>query len=255
MTHQTILDGIDDPELAERLLSRRDALKRGGHLGAIVAAASVPVALAAVARGAFGQGVPGAIVEVLNFALTLEYLESEFYTRGLAAAGLIPSADRPVFQQIAKHEAAHVAFLQATLGPAALPKPAFDFTARGAFGDVLLSYATFRMVAQAFEDTGVRAYKGQAGNLMSSPDVLAAALRIHSVEARHAAEIRRLRGQPAWIRGTETDSSRLAPFYVGEGNLLQAGIDLEGGEANADAFDEPLTRSQVLAIVGPFIAA
>ena len=255
MTHQTILDAIDDPELTARLVSRRDALRRGSHLGALLATASVPVALAAVARSAFSQGLPQAVVQVLNFALTLEYLESEFYTRGLAAAGLIPGADRAVFQQIAKHEAAHVAFLEATLGAAAVPKPTFDFTARGAFADVLLSYGTFRMVAQAFEDTGVRAYKGQAANLMASPAVLGAALQIHSVEARHAAEIRRIRGQSAWIRGTDADSSRLAPFYAGEGNLLQAGIDLEGGDANTEAFDEPLSRDQVLAIVGPFIAA
>jgi rubrerythrin len=50
-------------------------------------------------------------------------------------------------------------------------------------------------LAQAFEDTGVRAYKGQAANLMSKPDLLTAALQIHSVEARHASEVRRLRGQ------------------------------------------------------------
>jgi rubrerythrin len=56
-------------------------------------------------------------------------------------------------------------------------------------------YQQFLALAQAFEDTGVRAYKGQAANLMSKPDLLTAALQIHSVEARHASEVRRLRGQ------------------------------------------------------------
>ena len=255
MTQRTILDAIDDPELSGRLVDRRDALARSGRLAAILAVGSVPVALAAVARSAFGQGIPQSVAEVLNFALTLEYLESEFYTRGLAAGTLIPSADRAVFQQIAKHEAAHVAFLQGTLGPAAIAKPTFDLTARGAFGDVLLSYTTFKALAQAFEDTGVRAYKGQAAGLMASPAVLGAALQIHSVEARHAAEVRRLRGQRAWITGNESDSARLARFYAGEGNLLQAGIDLEGGDADTEAFDEPLTRDQVLGLIGTFIVA
>jgi rubrerythrin len=256
MTGRLIAGSLDDPQLAERLVSRRDALVgAGGRLGALVAAASVPLALAAVARTAFAQGLPQAVVGVLNFALTLEYLEADFYTRGLAAPGLIPSPDRPVFQQIARHEAAHVAFLQTTLGAAAAPKPGFDFTARGAFGDVFSSYATFRMLAQAFEDTGVRAYKGQVEGLMASPDVLGAALRIHSVEARHAAEVRRLRGERAWISGDDTDEVRLARFYAGEGNLFQGGIDLPAGDANTEAFDEPLTREQVLGLVLPFIIA
>ncbi len=256
MTDGLVPASLDDPQLAGRLVSRRDALvSAGGRLGALVAAASVPVALAAVARTAFAQGLPQAVVGVLNFALTLEYLEADFYARGLAVPGLIPAADRAVFQQIARHENAHVAFLQATLGAAAAPKPGFDFTARGAFGDVFSSYATFRMLAQAFEDTGVRAYKGQVENLMASPDLLGAALRIHSVEARHAAEVRRLRGERAWISGNDTDELRLGRFYAGEENLHQAGIDLAAGDANTEAFDEPLTREQVLGLVLPFIVA
>jgi hypothetical protein len=54
-------------------------------------------------------------------------------------------------------------------------------------------------VSHAFEDTGVRGYKGQAGNLKSSDEILTVALQIHSVKARHAAEVRLIRGQPAWI--------------------------------------------------------
>ena len=264
MTQRTILDAIDDPELSGRLVDRRDALARSGRLAAILAVGSVPVALAAVARSAFGQGIPQSVAEVLNFALTLEYLESEFYTRGLAAGTLIPSADRAVFQQIAKHEAAHVAFLQGTLGPAAIAKPTFDLTARGAFGDVLLSYTTFKALAQAFEDTGVRAYKGQARRLINDKPVLSAALSIHSVEARHAAQVRKLRGLKGWI---STNSRNDLPaftqgIYNGEENVTQGAATItslpnaaaNGGlDAATEAFDEPLTKEQVLMIVDPFI--
>jgi hypothetical protein len=183
-----------------------------------------------------------AVIDALNFALRLEYLESELYTRGLAAGGLIPSAERPVFTQIAKHETAHIALLRGVLGPAAIARPAMDLTARGTFGDVLSNYVTFKLVAQALEDIGVRAYQGQAGALMGSA-VLTTALQIHSVEARHSAEVRRLRGQKGWVTANHADVSVLAPVYAGE-------QDVEHGPS--DAFDEPLSLPQVLAIVAPF---
>ena len=125
MEQQPVLQTID-PEIAERVLSRRAAILRGASVSAGVAAglaiASVPVALAAFSREAFGQGasLPQDIIDVLNFALTLEFLESTFYDTGVAASGLIPSSDIAIFQQIMKHEDAHVVFLQATLGSAAV---------------------------------------------------------------------------------------------------------------------------------------
>lgn len=248
---RTILGALQDPELASALVSRRDALRRGGAWGAAAAVASAPVVLASLARNAFAQSpsLPQEIVDVLNFALTLEYLEDEFYREGLAAGSLIPSSDRPVFEQIGKHEAAHVALLQQTLGSAAVAKPTFDFTAGGQFADVFSNYATFKTLSQGFEDTGVRAYKGQAGNLIANDAILTTALQIHSVEARHAAEVRRLRGQKGWITGADTDVAALAPVYAGEDAVNGA----TGGAAATEAFDEPLTRDQVLAIAQPFI--
>ncbi|MBA2627021.1 MAG: ferritin-like domain-containing protein [Gemmatimonadales bacterium] len=253
MNDTTILGSIDDPALVERVVSRRDVLRTGGSAGARFAAASVPVALAMMARGAFAQGtLPQAIVDVLNFALRLEYLEADFYTRGLAATGLIPTADRPVFTQISKHETAHVALLRATLGSAAIAKPPIDLTGKGAFADVLSNYTTYKAVAQAFEDTGVRAYKGQAPALMSQPALLSVALRIHSVEARHACEIRRLRGQKGWVSKALTDVPALALVYAGEANLTHAGITSDVTTPATEAFDEPLSMDAVLAIVTPF---
>jgi hypothetical protein len=134
----------------------------------------------------------------LQLALTLEYLEKEFYIMGLAS-GVIPTGGREekVFMQISAHETDHVSFLIAGLGGSGstnfVAKPTFDFTVGGAFDPFnatgigkTATYAQFLALAQAFDDTGVRAYKGQAANLISTPDLLTAALQIHSVKARHA---------------------------------------------------------------------
>lgn len=212
----TIIDGID-PDLADRLTSRRDLFHSATlKLGAL---ASAPVVLAAVSSEAFGQGLPAAVTDILNFALTLEYLEDEFYRTALAQDGLIGEKYQEVFTTISAHETEHVAFLSSALGGAAVAKPKFDFTARGKYRDVFRNFKTFAAVSQALEDTGVAAYKGQAPNLVGGGDLLTAALRIHSVEARHAAEVRLLRGQAPWL----------------------------------GAFDKPLSKAQVLAIAGPFI--
>ena len=232
---------------------------------------TVPAALAALSTEAFGQGrLPAVVNGVLNFALRLEYLEAEFYNRGVATSGLIPTADLQIFQTIQAHENAHVEYLRNALGASARPKPTFDFTAgngsgTGPFATVFTSYATFMAVAQAFEDTGVRAYKGQAPSLLPYKDVLQAALTIHSVEARHAAEIRRLRGafsdnepNEGWITNANTDIPGTEPVYAGEDNTVQLGINVPSVTTVAakevtESFDEPLTMAQVLAIVDPFI--
>ncbi|MBA3971110.1 MAG: ferritin-like domain-containing protein [Bacteroidetes bacterium] len=219
-----------------------------------------------VLKSSFGNR--SAITDVLNFALTLEYLESAYYNQGVAS-GVIPSADLTVFQQIKKHENAHVSFLQSTisaLGGTPVASPTFDFTAGGAFNPFYV-YGDFLALSQAFEDTGVRAYKGQAGNLISDNTVLTAALQIHSVEARHASEVRRLRnknGLDALTKGWITANSRgtlpaaTQPTYDGEENVIHGGVDAttvttSSTAAVQEAFDEPLTDTMVLAIIQPFI--
>jgi hypothetical protein len=207
-----------DPDLSGALASRRDLFFSSARkLGAV---ASAPVVLAAVSSQAFGQGMPAQIADVLNFALTLEYLEAEFYNTGLKA-GVVPDRFSPVFRQISEHEQAHVTLLSSTLGAGAGAKPQFDFTAGGRYANVFRDFKTFATVAQTFEDTGVAAYAGQAPALMGSDAALTTALRIHSVEARHAAEIRIVRGVKPWKGATDKPMgkgqvlSAIRPFLAG----------------------------------------
>lgn len=263
------LIGATDPELAQRMAARHEELIAGATTSTGVrmglAMGSAVLASAAVASDLFGQGssLPGIVVDVLNFALTLEYLEAEFYVTGVGTSGLIPADVMPVFDQIRKHEVAHVALLQSVLGARQVAKPKFDYTAgggsmRGPFAEVFSNFQTFAAVSQAFEDTGVRAYKGQAANLMGSPDILETALKIHSVEARHAAEVRRIRNQKGWVTGDSRGSlpPQTQGVYEGEANTFHFILaQPASGLSMSEAFDEPLTKPKVLDIVAPFIAS
>lgn len=268
---QGILSTVD-PELLIALDARAEEIAKGASVnsavGALLALGSIPIALGALAREVYGQ-TPSDVLDVLQFALLLEYLESDFYQRGMNATLLIPASDRTLFSTISTHETTHVTALQGLIGgkgAAPRTKPAFDFTAKGnvaGFAFLPTQYATFTALAQAFEDTGVRAYKGQVGRLINDKAVLNAALSIHSVEARHAAAVRRLRGKKGWITRNSRDD--LPPFtqgiYDGEENMTHAGVSVTplavnfgGADSATEAFDEPLTMAQVTAIVAPFLA-
>ncbi|MBV8253352.1 MAG: ferritin-like domain-containing protein [Chitinophaga sp.] len=255
-----------DPEVHDRLDTRRGAMQQFAKIGGKIAMAAVPFALGSMFKTAYGQSTSD-ISSVLNYALTLEYLEAEFYTKG-AASGIVPVGTPAVgaINTIRDHENAHVAFLITTLGSlGATPvsKPTFDFTAGGTFANVFTNYDTFLAVAQAFEDTGVRAYKGRAGDLISNHAVLTVALQIHSVEARHASHIRQMRkargaNVKPWITGNDTGGigSAVQANYNGEELTTQAGVNIlnfVSASAASESFDEPLTANQVLAIIKPFI--
>ncbi len=257
MSNENIFSTVD-ADIAEQIATRRGALRR---FGLAAAAVSVPVAFAASARAAFAQdggAMPKQVVDVLKFALTLERLENTFYEQALGTDGLIPADTREIFETIQSHESEHVEFLEEQLGDEAGKSPQFDFTAGGMFTP-FEKYEQFLLLSQAFEDTGQRAYRGQAPNLAESPDVLTAALTIHSVEARHAARVRRLRELSGWIPQSQPGAPKaVQPVYEGMGQTKKYGVNVpQVSTVNArqvtEAFDEPLTKQEVLAIVKPFL--
>jgi hypothetical protein len=170
-----------DPEGAS---TRADFFRKaaiGG--GAVVAGGVVFGGLPALALGAPSKKQD---VAILNYALTLEYLETAFYKEARAKAGLKGETAR--FATVAgAHEAAHVKALQGVLKSAAVKSPRFDF------GGATANQAAFQKAAMAIEDLGVSAYAGQ-GPRLKQVAVIQAALSIHSVEARHAAWIRQILG-------------------------------------------------------------
>ncbi len=132
----------------------------------------------------FGKGDVG----ILNYALTLEYLETAFYA-DVVKSGLFKGADLETIRKFGAEEAEHVAALTAAVKqmggkPAAQPKT--EFPLKGAKSVLEL--------AATVENLGAAAYLGQAANI-KSPDVLASALAIHSVEGRHAAALNTLLGK------------------------------------------------------------
>lgn len=124
---------------------------------------------------------------IVNYALTLEYIEADFYA-AVISSGLFHGAQLDLIKVIGDHEQQHVAALESTakqLGtPAAKPKTTFPLKdAKSVLG-----------LAATVENLGASAYLGQAG-MIKSTDILAAALAIHSVEARHAAALNVLTGK------------------------------------------------------------
>jgi hypothetical protein len=157
--------------------------KAGIGAGAVMMGGGVAAALPSLARA----GTAASDVAILNFALTLEYLEAAFYAEAVKYAGKFDAKTAHFARVVAKHEAAHVAFLKSALGSAAVKKPNFNFKGSNH------STATFRATSQVLEDTGVAAYSGQGGNIKSKA-ILGAAVSILTVEARHASWMRTLRG-------------------------------------------------------------
>ena len=136
-------------------------------------------------RGAFAAEGMGDI-DILNFALTLEYLEADFYRRGLKLG--LSSEVAKIAKSFGDAEQQHVEALAATikkLGGTPVASPKFSFPMK--------DEKSFLKLAQTLEDTGVSAYNG-AGPSITSKEVLAAAGSIVQIEARHAAVIRLLRG-------------------------------------------------------------
>jgi hypothetical protein len=165
-------------------LLRRGAMRAGAILGGSALLGLLPgVASASPSARAATAGD----IAILNFALTLEYLEAAFYAEANTTDKL--TGETAQFSKIVgAHEAKHVKFLTSTLGSHAVAKPTFDFK------NTTASMSLFQKTAMALEETGVSAYAGAAPGI-SNKKTLAAALSVHSVEARHAAWIRDIIGR------------------------------------------------------------
>jgi Ferritin-like domain len=195
MSHEKLanIEGLAHPELTAVEVvdeSGGDISRSAVILKGALAAGAVygTFMVAPFVRGAFAMGGGSSDVDILNFALTLEYLESTFYEEALKkvkASGEL----KTLLPLLASDEKQHVAALKGTvekLGGKPVAKPKFDFEYSGTSG--------FLKLAQTFEDTGVSAYNGAAPEIKSK-EVLAAAGSIVQIEARHAAAIRLQNGE------------------------------------------------------------
>jgi rubrerythrin len=218
--------------LVERLVrddvDRKRFLKMAGGAGAasfgafVLAAcgssssktASTAAAPATTASTASASSDSGSDVAILNYALTLEYLETEFYGK-VVSAGLFTGPVGALIKEFGQQEMTHVEAIKGAvekLGGTPAAKPQGKFPIENASQVAMLAYTV--------ENLGASAYLGQAGNI-SNPEVLASALAIHTVEARHAATL---------------------------GTLVKKSITPDG------AFAKPADMSTVLAAVKPFLA-
>jgi rubrerythrin len=167
---------------------KKAGLGAGAFLsGGALLATLAPAAMAAGAppTSPFGAGDIG----ILNYALTLEYLESTFYNEAAKNGVAKTKQLKTILATTQKDENNHVAFLKKALGKKAIGKPTFDF------GKAVTDEATFAATAFVLENTGVEAYSGQALNIKTKA-YAAAALSIWAVEARHAGAIGLYLGKP-----------------------------------------------------------
>jgi len=216
-------------------------------------------------------------IDILNFALNLEYLEAEFYLRATTGSGL-SDADAgtnagavtggaqvpfmtPAIQQyameIANDELLHVRFLRSALGTAAVSRPTIDLTnsfneaaMAAGIGSAFNPFASedaFIVGAFTFEDVGVTAYHG-AASLISNTTYLSAAAGIMATEAYHAAEIRTLLTQLGGNYLTYANQISALRAAAGGGNeVAVAGNAIVAADSDSIAFDR--TTNQVLNIV------
>ncbi|MEA2217391.1 MAG: hypothetical protein QOJ35_17 [Solirubrobacteraceae bacterium] len=228
MTDSALRELADDPSSRKRFFKMMGGAGAVGAFSVFLAACGSDdkKATSSTTASATGDGVKRDL-HILNYALTLEYLEAEFY-KEVIASGIVK--DKKVAALAVKFgatEQEHVDALKATIvklggTPVKAPKTKFQPTLDKGLQAVLETAANV-------ENLGAAAYLGQAGNI-ANKDVLAAALSIHSVEARHAAALNMLVG-----RG-----------FGGKGGLM--------GSLPDGAFGKPMDEASVMAAVQPFLA-
>jgi len=225
----------DDPSSRRRFLRIAGGTGAAGALGLLIAACggddmsdrAATTTIGAATGSTATSAAKRSDLAIVNYALTLEYLEADFYDQAIESGELKDRKVAELAKRIGDNEHAHVEALMATaksLGtPAAKPMTKFDDVIAGGQKKILET-------AAVVENLGAAAYLGQAGRIKSK-EILAAALAIHTVEARHAAALNQL---------------------VGKG--FKGGSQLAGSIPDG-AFAKAMDMDQVLAQVKPFIAS
>jgi hypothetical protein len=178
--HAAAIDGLEAGDSRLSFIKKMGVGTAGVMGGGAMLATLAPTAFAAGGRPpkAFGAGDIG----IANYALTLEYLEAEFYKQAVANIKFTSPALAGFARTVAKDEAAHVAALRGVLKTKAVKSPMFNY------GTATTDEATFAATSQVLENTGVGAYFGQGFNI-KSPTILKFAISVLTVEARHAGAI------------------------------------------------------------------
>jgi rubrerythrin len=193
------LTSVDrDGALAETRSHAEVAVSRRSLLGLALIGTGAIAAVRAPAAGA--AGLSASDVAILNYALVLEYLQASFYTEA-ERSGALTGKTAEAARVVGATERAHVKAFRKLLGSQAVKRPTFDFQG------TTEQQRPFLKTAVAFEDLAVAAYKGQAPKIRSNA-VLAAAVGIHSVEARHAAWMRELFGITPAVHAFDQPASR-----------------------------------------------
>ncbi len=184
--HAEAIDGLESGDTRMGFL-RKAGLAGGAvvGIGALAPEAALAKLIPRIGNGRppakFGKGDIG----ILNYALTLEYLERAFYNEASANGKITDPETVQFLQVVTRDERAHVAALRSALGRKAVRVPKFNF--KGTTSD----QAMFQQTAYALENTGVHAYSGQATNI-ANPAITRVAVSILTIEARHASVIGRI---------------------------------------------------------------
>jgi rubrerythrin len=215
LVEQLVRDDVDRKRFL-KMAGGAGAASFGAFVLAACGSSSSKTASTAAAPATTAAATPSdsGDVAILNYALTLEYLETEFYGK-VVAAGLFKGSVGALIKEFGQQEMTHVEAIKGAvekLGGTPATKPEGKFPIENASQVAMLAYTV--------ENLGASAYLGQAGNIQN-PEVLASALAIHTVEARHAATL---------------------------GTLVKKSITPDG------AFAKPADMSTVLAAVKPFLA-
>ncbi len=268
MTIQNETVVASDPEM--EVVSRREALtsaaEKSSRFLTALGVGAIPVALAALSRSASAQTTTD-LMDGLQFVLLVAQMQSELHLRAAGVSGFIPNADLSAMAGMRIQDSAQeqaIGSLITSLNGIPNNKPAFDWTAKGAFPSfsfALGQYSTYQLIAHGLEDLGVRAFKGQISRMTANTNVMSQVATYGSVQGRHAAEIRRIRGKKAWITTSSRDDlpAIFQPVYDGEEVTVHAGYDASALSANGglnavtEAFDEPLTKVQANVVISKFL--